>query len=458
MTSPDTLDQKIRSLVVQLIESAPPGPPLPDAGAVSRRRARRRRHRSGLAGALVLAVTLIAVGLVVPALARPGRAPAEAVVAPKWVLISDVNLTWTEAPGQAPGVPINLSLTCPSATTCYAAGPGGTQITTDAGKTWRALVSGSSLAVGPVSCLSARTCAVLGVGRSLQPLFLETTDSGRTWTSVAGPAGLSGDYGWTDQDIYPDGPIDLSCVTAASCVVTATNGGADCSSPAVNCAPSLVFVTTNGGRTWSEGAPPPGYVPVKVRCFSGGKCISTGGARGGAAVYSSDDGVTWSLSSMPPGLGLVGALSCSEATNCMAAADPEYAPPSAPSVILVSHNDGRLWSSAPSRGLDLPVTGLSCPISSQCWASGGAYSLAAMGGKSLEGTPAAPTAAGLVLTTDGGQTWQTARLPKGVTGVDAVSCPSTTTCFALGSVPSALPSSAPPGAVLSGFVLLEYRA
>jgi hypothetical protein len=152
----------------------------------------------------------------------------------------------------------------------------------------------------------------------------------------------------------------------------------------------------------------------------------------------------------------------------MAAANPENASPRGPSVILVSHNDGRSWSTASGRGLGLPMTSLSCPVSSQCWASEGAFSLGATvlprplvckGGRcSAEGAPAAPAEVGLVSTTDGGQIWQKARLPKGVTGVNAVSCPSTTTCFALGTVPSALKSSSRPGAFLSGFVLLEYRA
>jgi hypothetical protein len=52
-------------------------------------------------------------------------------------------------------------------------------------------------------------------------------------------------------------------------------------------------------------------------------------------------------------------------------------------------------------------------------------------------------------------TWQSSRLPKGITGIDAVSCPNALTCFALAFKGPEIPSSGAP-ATAPSFALLVY--
>jgi hypothetical protein len=94
---------------------------------------------------------------------------------------------------------------------------------------------------------------------------------------------------------------------------------------------------------------------------------------------------------------------------------------------------------------------MSCPTSSYCWLSGALISLPA-----LENQPVtvgnAHVKGLLAMTHDQGQSWQTVTVPPSVDvgPVPAISCPDSTTCFALGYRRAA---SGP-----STFVLLSYES
>lgn len=383
------------------------------------------RHRRPVIVGAVLAAAAVAVlfAVVLPNVNR-------AVPVPRWALVGDVSPAWQEIPSHGLASSVSLSLTCPSATTCYATDfldlevtrgraltslGGGVEVTRDAGKTWADVVGAPKrplAGLSRVTCVSASTCAVLVGSPSKGPLFMQTTDAGRTWVTRPAPSELSSLYqatGSTGSVVTVEGGVGLSCSTATTCSVVATDVGSR---------PALAFATSNGGRTWSAStlSLPWGGPGTDLRCFSSGRCILA--AQSGGA-YSTNGGRTWSS-----GAGYLGAvalelpfLSCSNASDCMVT-NPTGLPAS---WVGMTSDGGRHWSAVNAKGLPAGwVYGLSCPTSSDCWALAGP-------GPALGPGPGDV----VVSTTNAGETWQRDALPRGLDDALGLSCPSSNTCFAL---------------------------
>jgi hypothetical protein len=383
----------------------------------------RRRRGVALGSSLTAAaaVAAVIVAVLVPVLGR-------GAVAPKWVLVGEVSSSWHEVPSA--GLTSGFSLTCPSATTCYAEGPSSVEVTTDGGKGWHPEAAGVGLVASPVTCVGSGFCAVLSV-KSGKPLFDKTSDGGRAWSSLPGPSGLSSYYGFGGVMVSP-GLSDISCSTASACVVVASDS---------ELAPTGAFVTRNGGVNWSTSTMPEDFPAKQVECFAGGRCVSAGEIGG---AYSTDSGLTWSAANTGPAFGWP-ALSCSSASDCTAMFSPVSAAGQRVSV-AVSSNGGRSWQTTMAQGLPSGkvFTSISCRSKSDCWAAG-----------DVELIPGGGRGGLLASTTSGAESWRDASLPHGVSGVWAVSCPSPTVCFALaskGPLPTAPTQSAPP----TSFVLLAY--
>jgi hypothetical protein len=296
--------------------------------------------------------------------------------------------------------------------------------------------------------VDADTCATLGVDVSGNAIFLETTDRGATWATLARPNQLTSSIGATL----------LACTTAESCVAVAWDpSGA-----------ALAFVTNDGGATWTDSSLPTDFVPTGLQCVSAALCVSSGFTQSpdgtsttepGAVIYSSDGGATWAAASVPPGIGPLGRVSCADPTDCVASFfgdDGSSAGGGGVGVgvgtggggvgdgvgvgeILASIDGGQSWSEAAASGFPAAlVTGLSCPAAGACMAAG--MVRAASGGSDD------PGAAGIVeSSSDGGQTWQSQQLPQGVLVVLDITCPSDTSCYALALQ---APSSGSPASVV----------
>jgi len=432
MTKPDTLDQKIRLLVAELVNSAPLAPPLPDRDARVQWRNRRRRRLA--LRSLTAAVAVAGLALVASLALTGGLAPS-----PNWALAGEISSSWAQVPGR--GLTSGFSLTCPSTTTCYAETPisaqGSVEVTRDGGKTWQPAPNKGGTPLSNVACWSTAECAFLEVGGSGQPVFFETADGGRTWTPHPGPAMLSGadsvrkGPSGTRSAI---GPVELSCPAASTCTAVAGD-------------PNLVagFETEDGGRTWSAFSYMP-ITPLQLQCFRDARCISTGG---GGASYSTDNGLEWSNVSELDAT-TVQLLSCSSPKACTAVSSPPFGGPG--TALFASRNGGQSWSTVEAQGLPAgeAFLGLACPTASECWMAGN-VPVHLRDGRTVLGTGGTTVSS----TTDGGRTWQSTALPKGITGIASLSCPNPSACFAV-AVKGPRASSSGPLKARPSLALLVY--
>lgn len=408
----------------------------------------------------VAAVLVVVAGLAVQSPGHsklPGsrRATTSPVAAPKWRLVGDITPAWRTVSGT--GYKPGLFLACPTTTTCYADNlqPGDSysniEVTHDGGNSWQQSNLPVTLSdATPLACVDPETCATLGIDPSGNATFFETSDGGAAWASLAGPSQLTSSIGVTD----------LACTTAESCVAVASN-------PADQSGAALAFVTNDGGATWTHSVLPTDFVPTGLQCVSGELCVASGFSQSpdgssqspggsstippGTVLYSSDDGATWAAAIVPPGLGPLGGVSCTDSTDCVASL---FGDDGSSSQILASTNGGQSWSETAASGLPAAfVTGLSCPTAAECWAAG--MVRVGSGGSDDSGGPIAvtlgPGVGGMVASSsDSGQTWQVQQLPQGVLMVRDITCPSDTSCYAL-----AIQASTTFGAPAS-YVLLAY--
>lgn len=396
---------------------------------------RRRLLVSGGAAALLVAVLLVGQSFGWFSGSRT-RNPSGRIGASSWRLVSDVVPSWRVAAGV--GLSPEFQLICPTTTTCYAYAPlvsqggltsseaGAIQVTRDGGATWQQLALPTNFDLAPaMSCSSAEVCEIEGLSEDGGSAFLESFDGGVTWNTQSGP-GESTQYA---------PPRDMSCSSAMSCVVI-TSGGPRSPNP------TAVYATTNGGESWTKGSLPTGFIAnpdldcyTEITCVLGGlSSLSNSNANGfnqGILLYTTDGGASWSQAVTPTGFGEVGSVSCVASGQCLASSDQGD---NTGADYVESSDGGATWSQVNAAGLsDDFGMGLTCPTASTCWADGAsATPIPDTQPGSVAGEDQLTDVSGLVAyTTDGGQSWQSASLPPNVQDVFDISCPSSTTCFAL---------------------------
>ena len=363
----------------------------------------------------------------------------------------------TAAPAKAPPPANQLyGVSCPSSTYCVAVGinenaeasvkGGGALIQTWNGRTWTSVAPKApkgALAAEllGVSCATAKSCVAVGLylnGRGVGVPLAETWN-GRAWTPGT-PARPSGSAG---------GQLDnVSCRTANSCVAVGSYSTS---------AGSAALAESWNGGTWTMARPPEpkGRVAgelIKVSCPSTTYCVAVGTSGTSTADFALAEawnGKTWSrMPVQPPVSGKYGTeltgVSCTSAASCVAVGTGSAAGGGLSSFAEVWN--GRAWAAGKMswpKGTRRPyLVAVSCRSAKSCVAVGFADADFDAGGHT--GRAAA--------TSWNGRTWTAATVPapgKGKASLfNAVSCPATADCVAVGQLG---PYNSDEGSGLAGF-------
>jgi hypothetical protein len=452
------LDEQIRSVIddVEPIE-------------VAEVLAGRKRQRSSVRLYVPLgavAATLVVVAVVAAVIGSPS-AHGPSTPQLRWHLAGYTGPTSLSVQGSAGSG--TYALQCPTTSTCYATEPvvvsqtvvpnGVVETSINGGHTWRIILDKPGVDLTGLTCPNELTCSVTGEdfasGSPVDSLF-STTDGGQTWVQHEIPGGSQSSS-------------LLSCASASKCVATTTSAA-----PNVGETASAV-VTGDGGATWKTVPFPIGFVPTGLQClasacvaagiqqhpqvptFENGAYVGTPEIDDGAVAYSRDGGLSWHLGHVPASDQVLG-LSCADAEHCMASGETLLEPSSQPKpgplsdTIISTSDGGATWE--PTTGNEPERWGFldfACPSAMVCWMSG---TLHAPGETAEQIAQSQSTDKAFVqVTTDGGDTWRSVPLPnvngEPLSNVGNLTCPSTSSCFALANNPGPHSGTFIPQVVLS---------
>ena len=313
-----------------------------------------------------------------------------------------------------PGVGLGqFGVSCPSTTNCTAAGPGGIAATTGFGFS----------APGPVAAVAA----VAGHATAIVSWQPPTSTGGQalgSYTIVPNPAcgGCGG--------LAPSGTATTATVTgltngvAYTFTVQASNAsGPSAASTLTGPVVAVPAWTPQLGASDLFGVScPPNATASATTCYATESSFGPDSS-GPSVVSTSNGGSSWAptTGSIPPGIAFLDSISCPSSTECVAVGAGLSSPSTSPAQIAVTTDGGTTWSPVSVSGVD-ELAGVSCPTTSACTAVGYGSS----GGAVIISTADADT------TASGGSTWTPATVPSGVSYLGAVSCPSSTTCYATG--------------------------
>ncbi|MHB1763455.1 MAG: hypothetical protein ACYCS4_12085, partial [Acidimicrobiales bacterium] len=306
-----------------------------------------------------------------------------------------------------------------------------------AGATWASAVpvslttgahgTGGYVALGPldsVSCPDSLHCVAVG-SSSLSSM------SGQSPAGTEAAVLVTGDGGATWGAVSPPPGTaalrSVSCATTASCTAA---GSGDPIDP-YGLPPAALVATHDGGGSWTADPPPQGTPFLSgVACTdgAGSGCWATVSFNG--VIASTDGGLGWGVQGMPvPGNPVnLNGIACGGADSCLAVGSYYDAVESMTEGLIIGNanasTNGAGWTVRSLPGGIKSLYAATCPSASTCVAVGSADSASASQGAA-------------VVSTDGGLAWSDASLPVGVGVLRGVSCPTTSTCVAVGSADSA---------------------
>ena len=317
------------------------------------------------------------------------------------------------------------AVSCATARRCWAVGvarpspaasgsPTVIVATRNGGRTWRAqhVTGGSTPQLSGVSCPGPADCMAVGSNGASLPgsgVVLATTDGGASWNPVTAPnAALT--------------VLSVTCSSETSCLAVVNDG-------------TLMWsaVSTDFGRTWvREGNLPFLFTAGDdISCTDGGTCLVAGyattgtGTGQGAVALSTDGGQTWTLASVPNGVGVLHSATCADATDCLAAGSSSMSVNDvvpAQGALLHSTDGGHTWQPATGSPPVADVFDIECPSPTVC----------AMVGTLWKGNPAVATGA-VAQSFDAGTTFRLSSAAYVPLTLTALSCPTVTACIAVGS-------------------------
>lgn len=347
---------------------------------------------------------------------------------------SDGGLNWVTGPKAAPG---SLgAISCPGIDRCYAiGGSSGLELTTDGGVSWQLEHdSMGSMPLSVVECATTSRCVALG--EAIGPLrrgggfpwmalyAVSTTDGGRKWHHALVQANYS--------------QMEEPGITAASC----EEGGTFCLAVG---AMGIVAVTKDGGLSWDSTGERGGPFRMldSATCAAAVGCLMSGtGLEGGGLVASLSATNPPAATGSGPGRGSVEStivvrlqgfggewtsISCPDSRHCVAVGGGEsQGQQSTFAEVMTSSDGGWSWSGQrPPAGV-LGLSAVDCPSVRRCYATG--VSLL----PPKQQTPYTNEVAIVLESRDGGRLWQRVAGDPGVFDLNAISCPTVATCFAVG--------------------------
>jgi photosystem II stability/assembly factor-like uncharacterized protein len=231
-------------------------------------------------------------------------------------------------------------------------------LTTTGGKTW-AVINGRSLGSGMygLSCPSASTCFAAG-SQGASGAVITTTDGGRQWARLRLPRGT--------------GVLNaIWCPSAARCTAVGADGADH-----VN-ASAFAVSTSSGGRAWTRGILPQ-HVPalIAVSCPPSPTCYATGNSQLRRYILvTTDGGRKWRANLRPEGnkFNELVSISCPCATTCAAAGTAHEIATGAGGparLIVATSNGGSAWPAQTHPAGFSELLSVSCSRTLRCVAVG----------------------------------------------------------------------------------------
>jgi photosystem II stability/assembly factor-like uncharacterized protein len=322
----------------------------------------------------------------------------------------------------APQYPLD-SLYCSSTEACVGIHGQFASTTSDGGLTWRSarLLNHGSLEA--MACPTPRTCYAVGwdaVGDGTRhaphadnATVLRTTDGGKTWTQEPP----------RPRDI--GGLSDISCPTRSYCLAVGASPYS-----ASHQTVAVALVTRNSGRTWRRLVLPKGETELSgVTCSAPRVCLAVDGADT-RTISTDNGGTTWTRDHGSPGFGRPTCIG----THCLMVGTFAYVMRyvnESTALIFESTNGGHTWASdkLPGFGQSSELNDVTCVSATDCVAVGG---LGVGVGPGAGESSGITTQAAVLTTHNGGATWIAGSVPPSVQGLSAISCPTATSCMAVG--------------------------
>lgn len=206
--------------------------------------------------------------------------------------------------------------------------------------------------------------------------------------------------------------VALTAITASACSTTTPSGSVTTSSG------------FGAGSRWL-GSFTPAALPALVNsvarvdcldaklCWAVGSTLGSAGAPNGAAIIATvDGGARWVSQVVPPTVGSLSGISCSDQRDCTAVGQASQ-PTDGQAVIVTTVDGGTVWTAEPVPAGIVDLTAVTCRSDHRCVAIG-----STTGGTVALGSPTA------------GAGWtQLGALPAGVVGATAVSCSDDLSCW-----------------------------
>jgi photosystem II stability/assembly factor-like uncharacterized protein len=296
---------------------------------------------------------------------------------------------------------------CLSTSRCLAVGAAGTIVSTsNGGHTWRSVrnpLRGSSKPVYQIACVAPSSCYAI----ARPDTILVTHNSGATWSRHVLSVGVSGSN-LTDKAClaaYPPdmtgryslcrlGLLDVSCVSAKVCYAVSASPSAYDATPIPKTphpAPSTIWLTRDGGATWTRQSIPAG-VPCNGDCQTGlygypvewVTCLSSGQCRAGGGQF----------------------LECGHCGFAFA--------------VLVTRAPGKPWACTPSSCVTFAPDVATCPTSSRCYGVDNS-------------NPFSVPANSVLRSTNGGANWGQIGSDWTKSVLNDIACSSSLTCYLAGT-------------------------